>query len=168
MNIYIRNILNEYGSFSYAQPNVPLNGKMLDRHLFDMVPNAWKKIGKSTIPLSIPKPISARRQSMPACVSKPFSVISSISGSGRIIKRRDTLCNKSEQTQDNNQTVNYRQLMEFNKLKRKNESVAREPIPKFTIKLKGTVKTMKEKPIANFNSSFQCFVIKTNNFFFRF
>lgn len=44
---------------------------MLDRHLYDTIPGAWKMLGHSVVPPPIPKPlsalaISARRMSLPA------------------------------------------------------------------------------------------------------
>lgn len=62
---------------------------MLERHLYDMMPNAWNQLGKSEIPKPIPKPspasaTKARRQSVP--VRKITSLI--IPASGGIMTRR--------------------------------------------------------------------------------
>lgn len=59
-----------YGSFNYANTITPLHCNHLERHLYETIPNAWKKLGHSVVPESIPKPMAAtatvaRRMSMP-------------------------------------------------------------------------------------------------------
>lgn len=52
---YIDNLIKKYGTFNYAEPITVLNGNFLERHLYDMIPNAWKELGRSDIPPPIPK-----------------------------------------------------------------------------------------------------------------
>lgn len=84
----------------------------LERHLFDMIPNAWKQLGKDVVPPSIQKPGSAtlaRRQSVPARrMSTSTSTITSKTSTGRITTRRmsmmddlSTLQNSSNQNGNN-------------------------------------------------------------------
>lgn len=54
MNVYVDNLKAEYDTFCYAEPNTMLNPKMLDRYLYDMLPNAWTKLNRTTIPPPLP------------------------------------------------------------------------------------------------------------------
>lgn len=44
-----------------AEPNTLLISDMLERHLFDTIPNAWKALGKSVVPPPISKPVAAKK-----------------------------------------------------------------------------------------------------------
>lgn len=135
--IYIQNIAAKYGPFTYAEPKTPLNVTMLDRHLFDMIPIAWKRDGNVVLPppVPIPKPIPARRTSVPARKIKTYDFIPPISGSGRIITQRVSLHDNVDRAKangpDEKSVVNYRQSETL--------KACRKPIPKVIIKLKGMV-----------------------------
>lgn len=61
---YIKNLIMKFGSFNFAEPFTVLHGNCLDRHLYDMLPNAWKH---PEIPAPIPKTApaaSARRKTV--------------------------------------------------------------------------------------------------------
>lgn len=45
----------KFGSFHFADSNTPLHVDMLERHLYDMIPNAWKLLGNTMAPPPIPK-----------------------------------------------------------------------------------------------------------------
>lgn len=73
----------KFGSFHFADSNVLLNVNMLERHLYDVIPNAWKLLERSTIPPEIPKSASATngrrkttatttRKSLPSKVAAPM------------------------------------------------------------------------------------------------
>lgn len=45
----------KFGSFHFADSNTPVQVDMLERHLYDMIPNAWKLLGNTMAPPPIPK-----------------------------------------------------------------------------------------------------------------
>lgn len=139
--IYVRNLVTEYGSFNFAEPNTKLNVQMYERHLFEMIPCAWKKLGKTCVPLSLSKPIPARRKSVPAHKIAESQFPPPISGSGRIITRRASTINDNKQSNPMANVINYRQSIRLNELelqkKSSIEDTLRAPIPKFIIRLNG-------------------------------
>ncbi|XP_055312561.1 MYND-type zinc finger-containing chromatin reader ZMYND8-like [Sitodiplosis mosellana] len=77
---YINNLIKKYGSFNYADAITVLHGNFLERHLYEMIPNAWKELGHSVVPPPIPKskPASAtcaRRMSLPVKQTKRNSPV---------------------------------------------------------------------------------------------
>lgn len=110
---------------------------MFERHLFDMIPGAWKKLGTTTVPASLPNhpdtPIRPRLDPTHKIATPEFPP--QISGSGRIISRRLSAINDECQSNTMKNVVNYRQSVRMNELELQNK-----PIPKFTIRLKGKVK----------------------------
>lgn len=63
LKMHVQNLIMKFGSFHFAQLNTPLNATMLERHLFDMIPGAWKQLGHLEVPALIPKPIPRRKNS---------------------------------------------------------------------------------------------------------
>lgn len=96
----------EFGSFNYAPRNTLLHGKMVERHLYDMIPNAWKKLGKSVLPLPIPKPVSAsvkaRRQSVPARYITASTASAPMITASRVMTRRMSIIFDMNQSNDKN------------------------------------------------------------------
>lgn len=88
---YIDKLIDKYDLFIFAPPNTALRGNFIERHLFDVIPNAWKELGRSESPPPIPKPVaasatSARRISLP--VQQIKQVVSTQPTLGRIMTRR--------------------------------------------------------------------------------
>lgn len=93
---------------------------MMDRHLYDTMPNAWKELGNAVIPLPIPKPYAAGA----ATLSRRHSIASQSSmatNAGPISARRvDTRVtgpnpNNAEQSK---RVINRRQSIQVDILKR--------------------------------------------------
>ncbi|XP_031635445.1 uncharacterized protein LOC116348555 [Contarinia nasturtii] len=89
---YIENLIKNYRLFNYAEPATFLRGDMLERHLYDTIPNAWKELGKSDVPPPIPAPATvARRMSTPVQRSNRQSVMQTpeeLLKTGRCMTRR--------------------------------------------------------------------------------
>lgn len=137
--IYIRNLVKKYGSFTYAKPKTTLNVQMIERHLFDMIPNAWKQLGRINIPKT--KPIPARRKSIAASKIVDVEFAPPISGSGRIISRRASTFHHAVPSTPMNNIINYRQSIRLNEFQQQQKPSTKEtqrvPIPKIIIKLNG-------------------------------
>lgn len=135
----------KYGNFAPAEPNTPLNVQMFERHLFEMIPTAWKKLGKLTMPMPMPmpKPTPTRRRSVPIHEIATPEFPPPISGSGRIISRRASTFKDERPSKPMGNVINYRQSVRLNELEAQNKPLAKEspraPIPKFTIRFKGTM-----------------------------
>lgn len=125
-----------------------LNEKMLERHLFEMLPNAWKKLHKTVVPPPIPKPVPAYQESVPAQEITASDFPPPISGSGRIIKRRVSMFVGNNHA--NTDVLNYRQSVLLKKFNApKNTHTEEKPAlltPKFTIK--GKAKSSKSRRIS--------------------
>lgn len=114
---------------------------MFERHLFEMIPVAWKNLGKMTEPAKLPKPTTARRRSVPTHEITTSEFPPPISGSGRIILRRSSAFHDERQSNKMRNVINYRQSVRLHEIEEQKKTWAketpREPIPKFTIRLKG-------------------------------
>lgn len=71
----------KFGSFHFADSGVLLNEHMLERHLYDAIPGAWKMLRSPTIPPAIRKSASTitgrrktttSRKSLPSKVTVPI------------------------------------------------------------------------------------------------
>ncbi|XP_055301652.1 uncharacterized protein LOC129568114 [Sitodiplosis mosellana] len=71
--IYIQNIIMKFGSFHFANStNLMLNEQHLDRHLYEMVPNAWKNpIVPPEIPPKPARSTNTRRKTVVTRKSAP-------------------------------------------------------------------------------------------------
>lgn len=62
---YTDNLTTKYGIFQYAQPNTVLNPKILDRHLYDMLPTASNMLNRSTVPPPLPaEPMPMKKRTL--------------------------------------------------------------------------------------------------------
>lgn len=83
----------KFGAFNYSELNTALNVTMLERHLYDQIPGAWKKLGHMDIPAPIPKPIPrckrSNRKSLPPLTQERNYV------PGRRARRKTTIGSQS-------------------------------------------------------------------------
>lgn len=135
----MQNLSMKYRYFNYAAPKTLLHVDMLERHLYDMIPNAWKELGKNVIPKPIPKPVPAsatmaRRQSVP--VRKITAPIMPVSISGRIMTRRMSMLFEPTTSQDivsaaKNIGTGRRQSIQQDEMRVGNTTIKKvTPIPK--------------------------------------
>lgn len=72
-DLYIMQLRKKYGTFNLAAVNTPLNAHMLERHLYDTIPQAWVALGGTKTPPPIPKPYGAAA----ATISRRHSIADS-------------------------------------------------------------------------------------------
>lgn len=89
---------------------------MLERHLYDTIPDAWKMLGKTCIPPPIPKPmpapVAATRRKSVLPPSEPIEHSpAAILASGRVITRRLSMIIEKTVESDEQCTADSRQEM---------------------------------------------------------
>lgn len=88
---------------------------MLERHLYETIPDAWKMLGKQCIPPPIPKPMPAPVATRRKSVLPPSGPIehspAAILASGRVITRRLSMIIEKTVESDEKCTADGRQEM---------------------------------------------------------